>query len=362
MKKIKLNIESLEKKSMMTAYTYADIELSSLVSKSYIDKKIDRNEAIEIFKSVADKNIVDADEINDLKNIIKLNMSDDIKYLSGAMLNSPANKKVPSLGTGSSGQNVYSLIDKWFLGKDRPTTSASYMPVNGNLFVNGINESDVKQGSLGDCYFLATLSALAAKNKSAIFEMFKHNGDSTWTIGFHYQTQGIYKKEYVVVDNHLPINSLGHSIYANFGARYDSRTNELWVSLAEKGYAQWSETGNAALPKDQQTNSYSNIGRGGWSSQVLSQITGVYVFNQFNIDNPNTEKLLNKAISEGRPIVIYRYMNTQKTVGHAYYLKSYSLATKKYELHNPWGHSHVSLTISELRSQCYGFAIGSKIR
>jgi hypothetical protein len=71
---------------------------------------------------------------------------------------------------------------------------------------------------------------------------------------------------------------------------------------------------------------------------------------------------LNKAISEGRPIVIYRYMNTQKTVGHAYYLKSYSLATKKYVLHNPWGHSHVSLTISELRSQCYGFAIGSKIR
>lgn len=361
MKKTKLNLERLEKKSMMAAYAYADIELSSLVSKSYSDNKIDRNEAIQIFKSVADNNIVDSNEVNDLKNIVKLNMSDDIKYLSNSMLNSPANKKIPSLNTGASSQNVYNLIDKWFLGKDRPTTPASYIPVNGSLFVNGVNEFDVRQGSLGDCYFLATLSALAAKNKSAILQMFKYNGDFTWTISFNYRTKGVYNKEYVVVDNYLPINSSGYSIYASFGAKYDNNTNELWVSLAEKGYAQWSETGHAELPNDQKENSYTNIGRGGWSSQVLSQLTGVYVFNQFSINTSNTENILKKAISEGRPIVIYRYMNTQKTVGHAYYLKSYSTSTKKYELYNPWGYSHISLTIEELKSQCYGFAIGVKI-
>ena len=30
-----------------------------------------------------------------------------------------------------------------------------------NIFKDGINPNDVKQGALGDCYFLATLSSLA---------------------------------------------------------------------------------------------------------------------------------------------------------------------------------------------------------
>jgi hypothetical protein len=357
MKKFKLNIESLENKSMMSAYSYADAELSSLVKKGYADNFIDRKEAIEIFKSVADSNTVDINEIADLKNIVKLNMSDDIKYLSNSILSSPANKTVPSLNTGSTADNVFKLVDKWFLGKDRPTTTHKYVPVNGQLFVNGPSENDIKQGSIGNCYFVAALAALASKNKSSIIQMFKDNGDSTWTISFTY----VSIKQYVVVDNHLPVGATGHSVFAGFGGEhYTSVKNELWASLAEKGYAQWSETGHAELPNDKNTNSYDNIGRGGWSDKVLTQIAGIYVINNFNITIPKVA-VLKTALAKNQPIVIYRYMNASKTVAHAYFLKSYSSTTGKYELFNPWGHSHLSLTSVEMRSQCYGFAIGTKI-
>lgn len=357
MKKFKLNIESLENKSMMAAHSYADTELSTLVSKAYSDNFIDRREAIEIFKSVADNNIVDSREFSDLKKIVKLNMSDDIKYLSNAILSSPANKTVQSLKTGTNSNDVFKLVDKWFLGKDRPATTHNYVPVNGQLFVNGPSEHDVKQGSIGNCYFVATLAALASKNKSSIVQMFKDNGDSTWTISFVY----VSIKQYVVVDNHLPVGATGHSVFAGFGgAHYTSVKNELWVSLAEKGYAQWSETGHAELPNDKKTNSYDNIGRGGWSDKALTQIAGIYVINNFNITIPKVA-VLKTALAKNQPIVIYRYMNASKTVAHAYFLKSYSSRTGKYELFNPWGHSHLSLTSVEMSSQCYGFAIGTKI-
>jgi hypothetical protein len=357
MKKFKLNIESLENKSMMAAYSYADAELSSLIKKGYSDKFIDRQEAIEIFKSVADNNSVDINEVADLKNIVKLNMSNDIKYLSNSILSSTANKTVPSLNTNSTAENVFKLVDKWFLGKDRPATTHKYAPINGKLFVKGASEYDVKQGSIGNCYFVATLAALASKNNSSIVQMFKDNGDSTWTISFTYFSN----KEYVVVDNYLPVGANGYSVFAGFGGRhYTSANNELWVSLAEKGYAQWSETGHAELPKDKMTNSYDNIGRGGWSDKVLTQITGIYAINNFTITTPK-EITLKIALIKNQPIVIYRYMNTAKTVAHAYFLKSYSSTTGKYELFNPWGHSHLSLTSAEIQSQCYGFTVRAKV-
>jgi len=356
--KMKFSFEVLENRSMMAAYIYADREVSSLIAKNYSDKFISRSEAIEVFKSVADNGGVDSRELADVRNFVNLNMSEDVRYFSKSMLNNPANKTVRPLANGSTTDNVFKLIDKWFLGKDRPvaSTETNYRLVIGNLFVDGVSPTDVRQGNAGDCYFLSVLSALAAKNKTTIQQMFKDNKDSTWTVTFYMQSpNGSYVKEFVTVDNYLPTSQSGSLYYAGFGDNHTSSTNELWVPLAEKAYAQWSETGHANIFQDKQANSYENIGRRGWSDKAFVAVAGKSSTQSFFVD----EKALQKALSENKAVVIYKYSNEQRTAGHAYYLKSYSQATNSYELYNPWGNS-LTMNRSELKS-CYGYAICNKI-
>ena len=353
-----MKFEILENRSMMAAYIYADREVSSLIAKDYSDKFISRSEAIEVFKSVADNGGVDSRELADIRNFVKLNMSEDVRYFSKSMLNNPANKTVRPLTNGSTTDNVFKLIDKWFLGKDRPvaSTETTYRPVSGNLFVDGASPTDIRQGHAGDCYFLSALSALASRNNTTIQQMFKDNKDSTWTVTFYMQSpSGSYVKEFVTVDNYLPVDQSGSLYYSNIGGQSSDSSNELWVPLAEKAYAEWSETGHANIFQDKQVNSYDNIGRRGWSDKVFVAVTGQSSTQSFFVN----ETLLQKALSDNKAVVIYKYSNEQRTAGHAYYLKSYSQATNSYELYNPWGNS-LTMSSSEIKL-CYGYAICNKI-
>jgi hypothetical protein len=361
MKKTRLGIEKLEDKSMMAGYVYSDPSVSALIKKNYADNFIDRNEAISIFNAVANKGIVNQREMRDVRQIANLNMSDDIKYFSKSLLNNPANKVNENLRVGSSNKDVLKLIDRWFLGKDRPTTpsDATYKQVNGNLFVNGASDTDIRQGMAGDCYFLAALQALATKNNTTIQQMFKDNRDSTWTITFYMSTpKGSYVKEFVTVDSYLPVNTNGYSYYASFGDHYKSSNNELWVSLAEKGYAQWSATGHGAISHIVRYNSYHNIDHGGWSNDVFKAVSGKDSSLSFVVD----ELVIQKALSENKAVTIFKYVYSNRTGPHAYFLKSYSSETGKYILINPWGHSDIEISSGELKtSLCYGFAVCSKI-
>ena len=351
-----INFEVLENRSMMAAYQYADKELSSIIAKDYADKVISRSEAIEVFASIADNGKVDSKELSDIRQFVKLNMPEDVRYFSKSMLSNPANKTVGPLANGTTAADVFKLIDKWFLGKDRPvaSTETTYQPVSGNLFVGGVSADDARQGRAGDCYFVAALAALAAKNQTSIQQMFKDNKDSTWTITFYMQdNRGVYVKEFVTVDNYLPVDQSGNLYYSNYRDSSTNPTNELWVALAEKGYAQWSETGHTRMIADKQTNSYDNIGRGGWSSIVFEAVTGQTVpyYGRLN------ETILKKAVSDNKAVVIYKDLPGTRLV-HAYFVESYSSATNSFVLYNPWG-SRLTMSSSEL-SSCYGYSICNK--
>ena len=365
-----LHFEALENRSMMAAYRYADKELSHLIATDYADKVISRSEAIEVFASIADKGKVDAKEIADIRQFVKLNMPEDVKYFSKSMLSNPANRTVSPLANGSTAANVFKLIDKWFLGKDRPVaaTETTYKPVSGNLFVDGVSTDDARQGRVADCYFLAALGALAAKNQTSIQQMFKDNNDSTWTVTFYAQEyksirkglvrdfQLVYTKEFVTVDKYLPVDQSGNLYCANYGDSSTNPNNELWVALAEKAFAQWSETGHSQMVADKQTNSYDNIGRGGWSSVVFEAVSGQSSPSYGRLN----ETILQKALSENKPLVIYKDISeTRVIVLHAFVVESYSASTNSYELYNPWG-NRITVTSSELKSSCYGYAVCNK--
>jgi Ca2+-binding RTX toxin-like protein len=88
---------------------------------------------------------------------------------------------------------------------------------------------DISQGSLGDCYFLVALMAIAKDDPDRIRQMVTDLGDGTYAVRFH--TNGAEK--YYRVDGDLQtFNSNGAIIYAKLGAE-----QSLWVAIVEKAYA-----------------------------------------------------------------------------------------------------------------------------
>src|SRR5204863_6514137 len=125
------------------------------------------------------------------------------------------------------------LAAKWFLGADHPVaqseqgTTFAYRYANGSLFVNGIDYTDIRQGEVGDCYFLAALAETSLRSPGTIQSMFIDNGDNTYTVRFVHN--GV--NDYVTVDRYLPTDGSGRFVFANMSAYASSASNELWVSL-----------------------------------------------------------------------------------------------------------------------------------
>lgn len=92
----------------------------------------------------------------------------------------------------------------------------------------GIRGDQVRQGSLGDCWLLATMAALADANPDAIREMITDNGDGTYTVKLWIDG----KRESYVVDGDFIVND-GVPRYAG-GNR---EPNVLWPLVLEKAVA-----------------------------------------------------------------------------------------------------------------------------
>ncbi len=305
----------------------------------FADGVLDRNDMIAVLRQANDGATVDATEITDLRTLVSnasyLQMPEYVRVLSNKVVNSDtANQKyqgntLGNLNPGSSDIQMENLINKWFLGSDRPQTSYTYQYANGSLFQNGISYQDVKQGQTNNCYFLAGLAETAVRSPSTIESMFIDNGDNTFTMRFWHN--GV--ADYVTVDRYLPTNSLGYLAYANQGSDYNSSSNELWVAFAEKAYAQLNESG--WIHQDN-TNTYTGIGKGGYISDALAQITGkkTSLGNSLNltslVDAFNSGQLIgfgSKSTGVASNIVS----------GHAYALIDYNSSTQKFTLFNPWG-------------------------
>src|SRR5262249_53825994 len=119
-------------------------------------------------------------------------------------------------------------VNNWFLGLNRPDASyvsggmtitptyrqVSYLP----LFApGGRRYQDVAQGALADCWLMASLAEVAARNPYMIQSMFIDNGDGTWTVRFYDNGS----PDYVTVDNYLPSG----------GYLYDHPQGSLWAAL-----------------------------------------------------------------------------------------------------------------------------------
>ncbi|MDB9451562.1 C2 family cysteine protease, partial [Dolichospermum circinale] len=327
-----------------------DAQIITLTSSLAADGNLSRNDMISIFRDAKDGSVIDANELTDLRTLVSnstlFTMADSVKVLSNKIANSDvANTRstIGNLFAGSSDTQMENLIGKWFLGTDRPVASRAYSYVSGSLFQNGLSADDVYQGQVGDCYYVATLASIAQEKPDYIQNMFTDNGDNTFTVRFY--NNGV--ADYVTVDRYLPTSG-NYAFYADWGGGSSTSTsNELWVALAEKAYAQLAESGWSRSSNS--TNSYSAI-EGGWMDRVIRQVTGLAATSQ-SVTSMTQTQLINLVNSNQILTAGFVYGGGFGVVDrHAYTITSYNATNGTFYLRNPWGNTHADVTFDELVS------------
>jgi hypothetical protein len=332
-----------------------DAEIITLTSSLAADGNLSRNDMIAIFRDAKDGSVINANELTDLRTLVSnstfFTMADSVKVLSNKIANSDVANTSSGIGNlfaGSSATQMENLIGKWFLGNDRPdltSSSYTYSYVSGSLFQNGLNADDIYQGVVGDCYYLVTLASIAQEKPEYIRNMFTDNGDNTFTVRFY--NNGV--ADYVTVDRYLPTSG-GYAAYTGWGGgSVSSSSNELWVALAEKAYAQLAESGWSRTYSDTQNNSYAAI-ENGWMDTVIRQVTGLGT-SSFEAVNMTQTQLINLVNSNQVLTAAFVYGGDYGVVnGHAYTITSYNATNGTFHLQNPWGFSHADVTWSQLVS------------
>jgi hypothetical protein len=173
-------------------------------------------------------------------------------------------------------------VNNYFLGQALPDATfayggQTYRPTWQNfnnlpLFAGSPNYQDVAQGMVDDCWLTASLAAIAARNPTAIQNMFINNGDGTYTVRLYNGAT----PDYVTVNTWLPMTPTTTGLQNPNGAYpftlYDHPMNDLWAALAEKACAQ--ENANSWFPSQNPgTASYWALGQN-YASNGLAVLTG----------------------------------------------------------------------------------------
>ena len=129
--------------------------------------------------------------------------------------------------------------DRDLLGQNYADPASPYATRNfagRPLFADaGPTAADVNQGSVGDCYYLAALAAIADTDASHIRQSVVDLGDGTYAVRFVNPDETTV---YIRVDADLPTYNGGtNPVYADFG-----KQGSMWVAIMEKAFAYFRTT------------------------------------------------------------------------------------------------------------------------
>ena len=213
------------------------------------------------------------------------------------------------------GQNFTDPIPYNSYGHSYGNNYSSY-----SLFGDSIQYNDARQGLVGDCYFIATLAAIAGSDPDTIYQSITELGDGTYAIRFLRFPGELYYR----IDADLPGTS--YPVYARI------MNNSLWAPLLEKAYCHFRYG----------QNSYASIS-GGWMNNVMSSLTYNEIRSTWVGSSVKDEVIsfITTSLDEGRAITAAtKYLSVPPIVSnHAYYiLNLYTIEETTFvKLYNPWG-------------------------
>ena len=231
-------------------------------------------------------------------------------------LNGKKIHRIDARGWVSKHQDGKYVIENGEVAKRKNRKAATYEEQNLRdlpLFSTDPKPSDIEQGDLGDCYLMASLSALAAQDPQKIKDALCDNGDGTVTVRLFNNDR---EPMFITVDKTIPQKD-GNAVYGQ---------NALWVQMMEKAYAASGIKAHSFISymksaedvvKDKQID-FTKIGEGGFMFAAVAHILGTdpgiffgdYEFKMVTDCSKNTgeytaqekeyAKFIQTQISEGR--------------------------------------------------------------
>jgi hypothetical protein len=206
------------------------------------------------------------------------------------------------------------------------TSRASYYEdFSDRPLFNGITYNDADQGSLGDCYYLASLSSLAGTDPDLIENMITSLGDGSYAVRYYDGSSEVYLR----IDGDLPVNSYGRLVYQGLGEGGD-----IWMPLMEKAYAHF-RTGE---------NTYASLS-GGWMSVVYEELTGKSTsYVSMSQSNGSLYQQLESAQLDGHAVTLgslgSQPSGSPIVSSHAYVVHEVGVdedGSRYIDVYNPWG-------------------------
>jgi Calpain family cysteine protease len=196
---------------------------------------------------------------------------------------------------------------------------------NDPLFASsGPTEADIKQGNVGDCFYLAVLSSVAKVDPWRIRESIVDLGDGTYAVQFVKNGHDVF----VRVDSQLATWSGGYVTYAGLGNQ-----NSLWVALMEKAFC-YVRTNSA---------SYASIDSG-WMDEAYTLLGTAPSSTYYFADAGSLMSQIESQLKAGKSVT---YATATAPAGsalldsHAYVVESVGFDSKgvpaTLRLRNPWG-------------------------
>ena len=171
----------------------------------------------------------------------------------------------------------------------------------------GPSEADIQQDALGDCYFVATLGAVAKQNPTAIRNMISYDKTTReFTVTLHDSSgkpQQIKVTQAEVMDN--IVSRHGGSTADNTG-----QFKATWPAVIETAYAKQHDSN----PADGLTEGYNAIANGGFPRDAMQAITGdrgseiTYGKSWFEGEGSALDReagQINAALGNGRPVTLW---------------------------------------------------------
>ncbi|KAG8449536.1 hypothetical protein GDO86_016255 [Hymenochirus boettgeri] len=206
---------------------------------------------------------------------------------------------------------------------------------NPQFILGGANRTDICQGELGDCWFLAAIACLTL-NEKILFRVIPPDQNFTDNYAgiFHFQFWRYGDWVDVVIDDYLPTYN-NELVFTK-----SSQRNEFWSALLEKAYAKLH-------------GSYEAL-KGGNTTEAMEDFTGgVTEFYEIKEAPKELFKIMKKAFDRGSligcsidalvPVRLETRMASGLVKGHAYSVTGVEetqlkgKAAKLVRLRNPWG-------------------------
>lgn len=315
-------------------YANKPIDYYELSPEKYHHKLSQENQKLSFVKSPSGYERID-------KNFEKKGIGDDLSFFYDADRYTPSSK-----------EPIYSKAEV-------------YHKINGKLYINGVSENDVIQGDLGNCYFLASIAAIARTNPEIIQKAIKDNGDGTYTVTFYENGKPVQ----VTVDNVFPTKGdrfitakPAESIEEN--GKYKP---EMWVMILEKAWAKYK--GKGEYDKTSGGSLKSEVGLVGQMdgslgrTSAMSFLTGKKT-RSINPKEYADEEIMNyieKQLNQKNAITATTNLlsqNPEKNIvgAHVYAVVGVDKEKKTVRLYNPHG-NYVDLSIQDFKKHFFAMDI-----